>query len=58
MNPHFHAELSRSRAHEIERAAERYRREATPHPRPRWGIRLNAQGHLVLRYRPVAQGSS
>ena len=57
MNPHLYTEMSRSRADEIAKTADRYRREATPHPRPRWGIRLNGQGQLVLRYRPVAQSS-
>jgi hypothetical protein len=55
MNPHFHSEMSQSRLAEIEKSAEWYRREGTPQPRPRFGIRLNAQGQIVFRLRPAAQ---
>jgi hypothetical protein len=52
MNPHFSAEMSQSRATEIAQAAERYRREATPHPRSRFYLRFGGTGMPMLRLRP------
>ena len=54
MNPHFHAEMSHSRSSEIAKAAERYRREATPHPRSRFYVRFGGTGMPMLRLRPAA----
>ena len=56
MNPHFHAEMSRFRADEIEKAAERYRREGIKHPRVY--IRFSPSGRLVLRVRRTVPSAS
>jgi hypothetical protein len=55
MNPHFSAEMSHSRATEIAQAAERYRREATPHPRSRFYVRFGGTGMPILRLRPATR---